>query len=247
MRIIRSKRLCAYCGQPGAKEREHVIARQFVPPEQVYRKGLPKVPSCGPCNRRKQQVEDGPAVLFQFGDGGEASGRVLTEEVPKRLAGNRRLYTSLRRGLRKVSVRLLCGIVVPTLAIHLSPREINDCYYWLQFVTRGLYCFEFGVPLPVDHSVHLFWRKDTRFKMFCNLILRDPNRQIRSCAGGEFQYAFAVNPIEWMSLWSYSFKSIRVLALTLSGASPASTKSFIAKVEWPPPDEAQGPSALSTY
>jgi hypothetical protein len=25
MRSVRSKRLCAYCGQPGAKEREHVI------------------------------------------------------------------------------------------------------------------------------------------------------------------------------------------------------------------------------
>jgi 5-methylcytosine-specific restriction endonuclease McrA len=56
--------VCAYCGQPGANERDHVIAKQFFPPNQLYRGNLPQVPSCGACNRRKQRVEDGPAVLF---------------------------------------------------------------------------------------------------------------------------------------------------------------------------------------
>jgi 5-methylcytosine-specific restriction endonuclease McrA len=63
--------LCAYCGLPGADESDHVIARQFFPPEHAYRGGLPQVPSCGTCNRKKQRVEDGPAVLFQFGAGAE--------------------------------------------------------------------------------------------------------------------------------------------------------------------------------
>ena len=85
MRSVRSKRLCAYCGQPGARERDHVLAREFVPPGQAHRDDLPKVPSCGMCNRKKQQVEDGPAVLFQFCDGGDASGHVLKEEAPTRL------------------------------------------------------------------------------------------------------------------------------------------------------------------
>lgn len=226
--------LCAYCGQPGADEWDHVIARQFFPPDQTYRGNLPKVPSCGTCNRRKQRVEDGPAVLFQFGDGGDASGHVLTKRVPRTLAKNARLYASLRQGLQDVLVRLPSGLVIPMLGIYLSPRERSDSYEWFQFVTRGLYCFEFKVPLGADHNVHLFWRKDKYFTIFTDMIRRNPNHQTHSYAGGEFQYAFASNPIEEMSLWLYSIKSINVLALTLSAMCPAGTKSFIARIEWPP-------------
>jgi hypothetical protein len=237
--VKRASHLCAYCCQPGANSRDHVIAKQFFPRDQVY-DDLPRVWSCTKCNNeKKNQVESSPAVFLQFGDGGETSGRVLTEEVPNRLAKNRRLHTSLRRGLREVVVRRPSGIIVPNPAIYLSPREQNDYYYWLGFVTRGLYCSEFDVPLPVDHTVHLFWRKDTCFRMFYNLLLRTPNCQIRLCAGGEFQYMFALNLIEEMSLWFYAFKSIQVLALTVSWVTPARTKAFIARVEWPPPDKSQ--------
>jgi hypothetical protein len=238
--VKRASRLCAYCCQPGANSQDHVIAKQFFPygaRDQVYA-DLPQVSSCTKCNNeKKNQVETSPAVLLQFGDGGETSGRVLTEEVPKRLANNRRLHTSLRRGLQEVPVRRPSGIIVSNPAIYLSPREQSDCYYWLQFVTRGLYCYEFHVPLPVDHTIHLFWHKDNCFRMFYNLLGRTPNCQIRSCAGGEIRYMFALNPIEEMSLWFYAFKSIQVLALTVSWAIPARTKAFIAEVEWPPPDK----------
>ena len=155
MRSACSNVLCAYCGSPGADERDHVIARQFFPPDHAYRGDLPQVPSCGTCNRGKQRAEDGPAVLFQFGHDSEASRRVLKERVPRTLAKNRRLYTSLRQGLQEALVRLPSGIVVPVLGIHLSPRELSDSHSWFQFVTRGLYCFEFSIPLPADHSVHL--------------------------------------------------------------------------------------------
>ena len=236
MRSLSSDILCAYCGLPGADEKDHVIARQFFPPDHAYRAGLPQVPSCGTCNRKKQRVEDGPAVLFQFGDGSEASGRVLTERVPRTLAKNRRLHRSLRQGLQDVLIRLPSGIIVPGLGIRLSPRELNDSYAWFQFVTRGLYCFEFGGPLPVDHSIHILWPVDERFNVFTELILRDPAHQKRTFAWEEFRYAFASNRDEEISLWFYIFKSIQIFALTLSTTCLASIKASIAEIEWPPPD-----------
>ena len=174
---------------------------------------------------------------LQFGDGSDASGRVLTERVPRTLDKNRRLHNSLRQGFQEVLLRLPSGIVVPSLGIHLSPREHSDCYTWFQFVTRGLYCYEFKIPVPGDHSIHLFWRKDDYFNRFRQMIHHNLNHQMRRFAGGEFQYAFALNQIEEMSLWLYSFKSINVLALTLSAACPESVRSFVAKIEWPPPDK----------
>jgi hypothetical protein len=70
------------------------------------------------------------------------------------------------------------------------------------------------------------------------MILNDSNPQTRTLAGGEFRYAFVANRIEEMSLWFYTFKSIKIFALTLSAACPTSIKSFITRIEWPPPDEA---------
>ena len=64
--MINKNKICTYCGESGADEEDHVIARQLFPPEQKFRANLPKVPSCGKCNREKQQVEDIVGVLFQF-------------------------------------------------------------------------------------------------------------------------------------------------------------------------------------
>ena len=195
------------------------------------------MPSCGTCNRRKQRAEDGPAVFFQFGHEGEVSRRVLMERVPRTLAKNRRLHTSLRQGLQEELVRLPSGIVVPGLGIKLDSRERSDSYTWFQFVTRGLYCFEFSAPLSADHSIHLIRPIDGRFDEFTELIIRDPNHKKRSLAGREFQYVFISNQIEEMSLWFYEFKAINIFALSLSPSCPGNIKSFIAEIEWPPPDE----------
>lgn len=226
--------LCAYCGQPGADEEDHVIGRQFFPPEVRYRGNLPKVPCCGPCNRRKQRIEDGPAVLFQFGHDSEASRRVLTRRVPKTLSKNRRLHASLRGGLEEVLVRCPSGLVVPSLAITLSPRELADSHAWFQLVTRGLYCFEFKAPLPDDHTIHLLRPTDDRFNVFTELIRNDRNHRIRSLAAGEFQYAVANNKADAVSLWLYAFKSINMLALTLApGCAPNFRRQIAAAaIEW---------------
>ena len=227
--------LCAYCGQAGADEEDHVVARQFFPPEERYRGNLPKVPSHGHCNRQKQRVEDGPAVLFQFGDDGEASRSILTRRVPNTLAKNRRLHASLREGLQEVLVRLPSGLVVPALGITLSSRELADSYAWFQLVTRGLYYFEFGVPLAADHTVHLVRPIHEGHNIFIDLIRTDRQYRTRAFADGEFQYAVANNAGEGVSLWFYAFKSINMLAFALPPNCPSDLRSGIGAIEWPAP------------
>src|SRR5262249_32344047 len=126
MTRVRSQNLaCSYCGEP-ATESDHVIARQFFPAAQVYRGGLPQVPACRTCNGAKQKVEDGPGVIFQFGHSGEASRQLLLTRVRRTFHKNRRLHEALRRSLRKVLVKRSSGVLVPSLAFTLSPRELSD-------------------------------------------------------------------------------------------------------------------------
>ena len=234
MENLHPKALCAYCAQPGADESDHVIARQFFPADERYRGNLPQVTCCGACNRKKQRVENKPAVLFQFGHDSEASRRVLAERAPRTLEKNRRLHTSLRQGLEEVLVRYPSGILVPTLAIRLSPRELSDAHTWVQLVTKGLYCFEFKTSFPLDHTIHLLRPMDDRFTVFTDLIHRDRSHQARAVAAGEFQYAFARNQTDGISLWYYAFKSINTVALTLSPSCPKDMRWRITKIEWQP-------------
>jgi len=227
-----SDSFCAYCGRPGADEEDHVVARQFFPAEEYYRGHLPKVPCHGSCDREKQRVEDGPAVLFQFGHDSEASRHVLTRRAPRTLAKNRRLHDSLRNGLQEVLVRHPSGLVLSALGISLSTRELADSHAWFQLVTRGLYYFEFHVPLAADHTVHLLRPTDDRFNVFIDLIRRDRQHRTRALANGEFQYIVANNAGDGVSLWFYTFKSINMLAPTLSPIVPSDLRSRIAALEW---------------
>jgi len=227
--------LCAYCGRLGADEEDHVVARQFFPAEERYRGNLPKVACCGCCNRKKQRVEDGPAVLFQFGHASEASRHVLTRRVPRTLNKNRRLHASLRQGLQDVLVRHPSGLVVPGLGIALSPRELADSHTWFQLVTRGLYRFEFNATLPTDHTVHLLRPVDDRFNVFIDLIRNDRRHKTRVFADGEFTYAVANNDGDKVSLWLYAFKSISILALTLAPDCPPDLRLRIGAIEWSEP------------
>jgi len=140
------------------------IARQFFPAKQIYRGNLPKVPACAKCNSAKQRVEDGPGVIFQFGHSSDASRTLLLTQVSRRLQKNKRLHRSLRRALGEVIVKLPSGLLIPSLAITLSPRELADMWAWFHYVAQGLYYFELRTILPADHTIHLV--KPTTFEQF---------------------------------------------------------------------------------
>jgi len=236
-RAPRSKQLCAYCGLRIADTEDHVIARQFFPAKQIYRGNLPKVPACAKCNSAKQRVEHGPGVIFQFGHSSDASRTLLLTQVSRRLQKNKRLHRSLRRALGEVIVKLPSGLLIPSLAITLSPRELADMWAWFHYVAQGLYYFELRTILPADHTIHLV--KPTTFEQFVifrDLITRDSKRQTREHASGEIRYAFTRNDEEQLTMWLLAFKSIEMFWLTAGPVSRASVGPLLANVEWTKPE-----------
>ena len=239
-KVRKQGRACAYCGCP-ATERDHVIARQFFPSDHVYRTGLPQVPACRACNGAKQKVEDGPGVIFQFGHSSEASRQLLLTRVPRTLEKNRRLHKALRRSLRHVVIKRSSGVLVPSLALTLSPTELSDIWAWFRWVARGLYYFELSRILPADHVIHLV--KPTTFEHFVtlrNLIAGDGKRQAREYAAGELRYVYTYNEPEQLTMWLVAFKSIDMFWLTVGPTSAAVVQAMLTDIEWKAPTPARG-------
>jgi hypothetical protein len=242
-RKLHPQRVCAYCGRREAPEDDHVIARQFFPPEEVFRAGLPQVPSCGECNRAKQKVEDGPAVFLQFGHSSDASTRVVEARLRRTLAKNQRLRTALSKGLKRVWLRTEAGVLTPSMVIELSPRELRDLNRWFRFVTQGLYRFEFGENIPADHDIILFSpRNQNQYGALRYLIDADSHKQVRSVAQGEFEYLFTRNVVEELSGWLYRFKSVDIFAVTLGPNVSGDTRRVLASAQWDPADSEPSPT-----
>ncbi len=230
-------RKCAYCAVADGHEDDHVLARQLFPPDHRFRDRLPQVPACGSCNRLKQRTEDTVGVLLQFGHSSEASRRVLEDRVPRTLKKNHRLWRSLRNGMQRLSVRRESGIVVDGLGIRLGTRELADIHDWFCLVTRGLYRFETGAPLPMDYSVSLIRPTSRRqCEVLINMLCRDSQHSHRSYADAEFRYVFAVAKTDPISGWFYSFKSVDMFAVTMGPAVPPETARSTAELIWKRPD-----------
>lgn len=227
---------CSYCGQPLATEEDHVIARQFFPPDETFRGRLPKVPACSDCNRTKQRVEDTVGVYLQFGHASDASQRVLEDRVPRTLRKNFRLARSLKAGLRRGLIQRESGLVVQGLGLRLDDQVLAHIHDWFCFVTRGVYRHESGRHLSNSHSLHLL-RPATRrqYDTLLNLLCRDSRHVHRSLAEGEFQYVFAMSRVDPISGWLFSFKSVDMFAVTLGPECPEPVCKSTAASEWKRP------------
>lgn len=238
---------CTYCDSSPAPEEDHVVARQFFPPEDKFRGGLPKVPSCGECNRRKQRLEDTVAVYLQFGHASEASTKVLEGRVLRTLQKNRRLARSLKRSFQRVLLRLESGILVPGLSFRLDDDVLAHMHDWFCFVITGLYRWETGANLPQTHSVHLV-KPNTRkqYETLLKLLCGDSQHVHRTFAAGELQYIYAVSRIDPISGWVLAFKSVEMFAVTLGPECPDSIRQSTAKSEWKRPARStESPGSVS--
>jgi len=238
--VSRGGTICAYCTIRPGVEREHVIARQFFPPDERWRGNLPIVPSCRECNGDKQRVEDIVGVYMQFGDASEGAGRVLVERVPRTLAKNRPLTDSLRKGyLGKVLLRKESGVLIPAVAIELNDEHLRAADRWYRFTLRGLYRYETGEPLPLDHAICLIKpRTAEQYAYLRDMILADPTHQRRSVAAGEFRYIYATSRLDPVSMWLIAFRSVEMAAVTLGPGCPDELRAFADEIGWrpPPPD-----------
>lgn len=229
----KKNQICAYCGTQCICEKEHVIARQFFPNEQKYRSNLPQVPSCRKCNGEKQKVEDIAGVYFQFGHDSYASKNVLTNRVARTLQKNKKLATMMHSGLQKKWIQLSSGLIVPGLIIKLPDKVLNDFRTWFYLVAKGLYRYELNNNIPENHELILIkpFEKE-QFYIFHSMVLSIKNHQKRAFANNEFQYIYAENKIDTLSLWIYSFKSIEVVSITAGPNCPKSTIDMARKIEW---------------
>lgn len=214
-------KLCVYCGERPATEKDHVLARQFFPPEPQYRDDLITVPTCGICNRAKQKVEDTPGVLMQFCGEGPASQTVLRDRVPKTLRKNAKLRKELQKGMCRGWVPLESGLLVERQLIELTERQLDHLNEWYRFLTKGFHFHEFGAPLPSDHTIQLLLGKTKEESTgLSNLILGTAGHKRRLIANGEFNYIVAMNEEECLTMWGFWFCGVTVFAITTSPEHP---------------------------
>jgi hypothetical protein len=235
-----TERMCAYCADNPAREEDHVIARQFLPNEFVYRDKLPTAPACSRCNRLKQKYEDSAGAILQFGHDSDASRKVLDQRVGKTLRKNARLFRALRDGMHREWLPDKTGsILQERLVIHINSEELFYINQWFGFITKGLYHFEMKAVLPKEYKVYLLKpATQEEFDAWATFILDTKNPQEKTVANCEFKYIFARNAEDSaFTIWLFVFKSVEVLAFTLSPDTPSSLISRMEEAKWelPPP------------
>lgn len=224
---------CVYCGDSPAIEDEHVLAKQFFPPEERYRGQLIKVPACGACNRKKQRVEDSAGFFLQFSHYSPASQAVLEERAPRTLKKNKRLARALLRGASWQWVRLDSGLIVKRLVIQPAQDDWYFINWWYKFLTKGFYYHEFKKILPTNHSIYLIKPKDyIQFYCYQDFIIGSNNHRSRSLADGEFRYLVASNDEEGLSLWMFVFRSVEMCAVTAGPKCPADFHVVLSRNAW---------------
>ena len=248
MKKLYAEMMCAYCADKPAREKDHVIARQFLPSELVYRDKLPWAPACSKCNRLKQKCEDSAGVILQLGHDSDASRKVLDQRVGKTLQKNARLFRALRRGMHREWLRDKGGnILQERLVIDINSEELFYINQWFKFITKGLYHFEMKEALPKEYKVYLM-KPSTQeeFDGWATFILGTGDPQEKAIANGEFKYIFArsVEDIAF-TMWLFVFKSVEVFAFTLSPQTPSSLISRMEEAKWElPPPQIRDSSAI---
>ncbi len=196
-------------------EKDHVLAKQFFPPEEIYRSGLPIVPSCGKCNREKQRLEDFTGTLFQFGDGKESSRKVLENRIPKTLAKNLKLKRLLQQAMQDIWLLNPAGIYEKRLVFQVNDESTEVINQWYKMITKGLFFYEKKVVLPDSHILYVI-KPNTRiqFDVLLNLIHSSKESVERRFANGEFQYSFSQNIEENLTLWMFALKSVEMFVIS---------------------------------
>jgi len=225
-------KICSYCGTRKAPEEDHVVARQFFPKLQKYRNNLPKVPSCGICNRNKQKIEDIAGVYFQFGHSSEATNKVFNERVYKTLDKNQKLTQSLRTSLQKIWVKHPPGLTLLTPVLKLNKEMLTNFRNWFQFLAKGLYFYETGNILPKSYTLHLIKPTREEFWFFRDMIIKSEGYKIKTFAEQELKYMYAISSKDNISVWVYSFKSIEVIAIIIPSNCNKKLTDIIRKMEW---------------
>jgi hypothetical protein len=175
---------CAYCAKEEASSTaDHVFARQFFPVEQ--RGNLPIVAACAPCNQAKSQLEHYLATVLPFGGRHVDSSAMLENEVPRRLARNKRLHRELAAG--RVPVLLKEG--EETSETFGVPFDSDRFRKLFAYIARGLAMHHWQVVIPSSHVVESVILNPVYEPEFRRLFLLCARQRVNgSVGGGAFLY-----------------------------------------------------------
>lgn len=139
---------CVYCAVDGASTTaDHVLAREFVPPE--YRGNLPKVAACRSCNNTKAKLEHYLTAVLPFGARHDDSSAILNTMVPPRLANNAKLHSVLSQRQGRAWVRRN-GVIESAMTIPLEADQLSSLF---KYVVRGLAAYHWNQTIPADYYV----------------------------------------------------------------------------------------------
>lgn len=138
--------ICAYCGQPG-ETADHVFARTFFP--EALRGDLPQVAACNDCNGEKAKLEHYLATILPFAGNHPLSVPMLQQQVPRRLARNRKLHRALAEG--QAEIRWVEGDTEQSsFGI---PYDHDRLLAYLRYVAKGLARAHWDCTIPQDYAV----------------------------------------------------------------------------------------------
>jgi hypothetical protein len=191
---------CAYCGAK-ATGPDHVIGRGFFLPQD--RDGLPQVPSCDVCNRKKSALETEMMALLPFGGRHPAALVNLRDMVPHRLKNNQRLHGRLRQNHDRVWAEDDSGLVVSMMTLPVDAERLLKLYEW---IARGLLWFHWHVLLTNGHDATVMALGQAGDEYFDNLFSRRAAARVsENLKNGTFQYegAQAVDD-PFVTIWRLS-------------------------------------------
>ncbi len=178
-------KICAYCAKNESTSADHIIAREFFPNQK--RDNLPKVPACTRCNNKKSEIEHYLTTVLPFGAQHCDAHRNLSEDVPRRLARNKKLNDELgglqHRWLKQTDSEVL----VPSTTLSFRPSALPD---WLEFVTKGLIFYHWKGHLSPGDGVSVKALTQAGLESFDRYIFAlRPDSEVRGDYGdGVFEY-----------------------------------------------------------
>lgn len=198
-------KMCPYCGLDGiSTTADHVIARAFFLEED--RANLPKVPSCGPCNNRKSQLEAEVSSVLMVASQHVEADKYRKQMVVPRIARNEKIQQKLRLDDPPQWVNI-DGLFQPVHPVFINSRHLNEL---MQFIVRGLYLHHFGDPLSSDFypDVNLY-HSDGEVGLLASVSDYFPTESLKvtgNLGRGSFTYSGVRSPMNAnFSVWRFAW------------------------------------------
>lgn len=194
-------KVCVYCAKSPSTGADHVFAREFFLVKD--RSGLPKVPACGPCNRKKSELEHYATSVLPFG-GRHATARINLETlVLKRLEKNSTLCRTMNQGLRRAWVRESDGLIIPTTTLPVDSGHLANL---VALIAKGLIWHHWQTYLTSDHFVDVKKLTPAGERFFDEKFFspRSRDRVNKSFGSGTFCYE-GVQAVDCMEITVWRF------------------------------------------